>query len=472
MSLDNKVYTLDTGLAEFGSNGFSAALFPQIRDAIANKMRAIYGNDIDISSASADGQYVNAEALIVNNIYRALENIEHGLNPAMATGNQLDILASLMHVSRQYPTRSKVTLYIRPSVTITGPKILKCTDADQNEWVWHVNVDFMNNPTITEFTKDNTYSIDFYCQKLGSVQALSGDTSWITTDTIDWGSATLWSGTIDKLSNKGGIVPMDPTIDYFQPKNAVLGFDEETDSSLRNKMQRQIGMNSVSLTDSLQANLIGLGGVKDVFVLNNNTGTDKTLLDSSLVPNHNVFIAVRGTSGVTLNDAEIGRFIYSYMTPGVLTYFDATNTTFGTQKSIRFSLNGDYYSTIYYKLCSAYSDFTITVNYQLIGIKSTTATQKALIESILTNYLNSVEIGGTISVSKIFPLFISGDLKPTGSSSYFPTSGKITVSGTDYQNLSLPVTYIDGAALKFTWATETTGTDDVSTGVLTITKAA
>ena len=94
MALSNNQYDV-TQLAVANNNGFSAALFPQIKDAYVRKMQEIYGYDIDVSSASADGQFIMAEALVLNNIYRTLEGIADGLMPASATGKYLDILASL-----------------------------------------------------------------------------------------------------------------------------------------------------------------------------------------------------------------------------------------------------------------------------------------------------------------------------------------------------------------------------------------
>ena len=140
MALINKRYDVSQ-LGEFGESGFGAASFPEIKDAIARKMMEIYGNDIDISSASADGQYIMMEALIVNNMYRSLENIVRNLNPASASGGYLDILASFSGAFRQQPTYSKAQLYIwNTSANALTPDQIVCVDKNGNPRELHTEM--------------------------------------------------------------------------------------------------------------------------------------------------------------------------------------------------------------------------------------------------------------------------------------------------------------------------------------------
>ena len=67
-----KIYYYDN-LSAVTNSGLEVAEFYQIRDAIVRRMMEIYGEDIDVSSASADGEYINMEADIINNIYKSLQ---------------------------------------------------------------------------------------------------------------------------------------------------------------------------------------------------------------------------------------------------------------------------------------------------------------------------------------------------------------------------------------------------------------
>ena len=114
MAISNNQYDV-TQLAKTDNNGFTAALFPQIKDAYVKKMQEIYGYDIDVSSASADGQFVMMESLVLNNIYRTLESIANNMSPAAASGKYLDILASLSGTFRRRETYSTANIYIANS---------------------------------------------------------------------------------------------------------------------------------------------------------------------------------------------------------------------------------------------------------------------------------------------------------------------------------------------------------------------
>ena len=53
---------------KFTSSGVEVASFVQIRDALINKYKDVYGNDIDLSTGTADGVFINNMALMINNI--------------------------------------------------------------------------------------------------------------------------------------------------------------------------------------------------------------------------------------------------------------------------------------------------------------------------------------------------------------------------------------------------------------------
>ena len=53
-------------LISFGENAIETATDAQIFETFIKKMKDIYGNDIDVSSATADGQWINSIALIMS----------------------------------------------------------------------------------------------------------------------------------------------------------------------------------------------------------------------------------------------------------------------------------------------------------------------------------------------------------------------------------------------------------------------
>ena len=52
---------------QFTKGGIKIASFVEVRESLINKYKEVYGSDIDLSTASADGVFVNNLALIINN---------------------------------------------------------------------------------------------------------------------------------------------------------------------------------------------------------------------------------------------------------------------------------------------------------------------------------------------------------------------------------------------------------------------
>lgn len=323
MSLINKKYNVSE-LAEIGTNGFTAASFPQIRDAVASKMKEIYGNDIDLSSASADGQYVNMEALILNNVYRTLESLAKSLNPADASGKYLDILASFSGAFRRQPTNSVAQLYVwNTGAADISPDQIVCMDKSGNEWVWYNPVDYNGQKTVTIPSMLGTPTnyvpygpLEFRCKSFGSVSA-SGDpnpsASW---QTIYERSPDVRGGDIYQTIDAGNF-------QVYQKNAAIAGKDLESDSSLRSRRNLSFGISGATVQNSLIANLLDIEGVDDVWVFNNNTSGNQTMDDGVSVAQHDVYVVVWKDPSLNLSDATfneaVGSAIYDQLTPGVLT---------------------------------------------------------------------------------------------------------------------------------------------------------
>lgn len=93
-------------LINITQGGIQIARFDEIRDTLIRSMRNIYGTDIDISPASADGQWVNEISLIINNCLQVIKHAYDMLDPASATGKYLDVLCSYNNIQRILPTKS------------------------------------------------------------------------------------------------------------------------------------------------------------------------------------------------------------------------------------------------------------------------------------------------------------------------------------------------------------------------------
>ena len=93
-------------IIKFNNNGISMASYNEVVDAMKTKMMEIYGNDIDVSDASADGQYIKAMSMPLYNMAATIVSLFQQLRPDSANGTYLDIIASWVNMKRSSATKA------------------------------------------------------------------------------------------------------------------------------------------------------------------------------------------------------------------------------------------------------------------------------------------------------------------------------------------------------------------------------
>ena len=240
MALTNNQYDI-TELAKVDANGFQAALFPQIKDAYVKRMQEIYGYDIDVSSGSADGQFVMAQSLVLNNIYRTMEALSDNLSPASASGTYLDVLASLSGAFRRGRTYSTATVYIaNGSPNAQDPEYLLLNDKNGNRWQWinPIGMDGKRKVSFPAKTGNNwsATAITVICAELGAINAAA--TGTLTEDgklvPVDMSKQAHRNIIFDLApKNRGGDIYETVNasmLAVYQKDPAVAGAEEETDA--------------------------------------------------------------------------------------------------------------------------------------------------------------------------------------------------------------------------------------------------
>lgn len=444
---NNKKYTYDK-LAEVNSNGIDIALFPQIRGAIADRMKEIFGNDIDLSTASADGQYINMESLIFNNMYGLISYLFNNLNPNTASGKYLDVLASLSNVKRKGPSRSTAVVLVKYVGTANNyvPEAIIAQDRNGVEWTWKNPVD--TNGFVYEFNNgDDPVYLTFTCNNLGATEAYKG-----TADSIDWNNVNFL--------NTNGSIYLELTTQFklYQYENAVLGAMNESDTSLRNRRARYIGGNSQTTQVGLETDLYNYAAVEDVYVFNNATGVRKDLIDNAEVLNHDVYIAIRYKENIDLPKTRvaIAQIIYNNLTAGVNTSDGLGNggvnpIVGGTMTHETIEYVSGYDTNVYWKECAAVTP-TLEIEFETLtgyipGTSPTVfSTSEQAIVTTMINYLNNLQIGAKITPAEIQISMMAGDLKPNGTNSFIPTSCEINGDTTPYES---PLTYFKYTEANF-----------------------
>ena len=420
--------------------GFEVASYPEIREALVQRMKEIYGSDIDVSTGSADGIWIESLSLVINNILQSFLQLNANLNPDTATGIYLDVLSSLTNVIRKRATKSKASVLLlnngAEDITINKSSDVPFQLVDKAGVTWTVtsqNVTLVGTKTRDadkeKYASYKGESVICECDEYGSIRAEKG---WID----------------DTMELNGNIV-------VTQEETAQVGSNAETDSELRARRNSYLASNSRTVTEGLTSSLLDITGIKDCLVYSNNTNgeihTDSG--DRTPILAHSIYVVLRYDDFVSVSDSDVASIIYNKMTPGI-----ATTKPSDTSTAVTYNMLTDVgiAQPIYWKKAKGIAPqvvITITPNEYFAsgtedtGYRNESSTNYAIATNV-RDYLNGLQINEPITqiniTNKVFysdPLFKSHTTFAIKS---------ITVGGseTDYKNSDSYYKYTDLSVTK------------------------
>lgn len=434
-----------TKLIQLTNGTLQVASFVQIRNALIQRFKDIYGNDIDVSAASADGQYINSIALLINNTLQTIKQGYEQLDPASATGQYLDTLCSFNNINRITESQSIAQLYVY-NHTNSDLTFDKLTFIDKNNtlWIWD------NGGEQVTFLKGRyTLITDVECEEYGAVTA-PGANSFYDADghassnpeDQDWTNPDYYTdfnmnGSIYQCVANNGLW-------VWQYSDAEVGNEYETDEALRSRRYQMLGNNSVTVLESLKGNLLNIDGIKDVYIFNNFLNTTFTLNtepvgDLTVVPAHTVYVAIRYKEGVEIDPAIIGKIIYNKLTPGIGT---AQTTDPNDQEQYEIIRSGGISNYVYWKKCPSNSPHIVLnfytnpklYDFPLSGGVIHTAAHNAESDvekrmvAALQKMINEVKIDEFLTVSNLLTIVQQCDLQKDGMATLFAQNGSINTT--------------------------------------------
>lgn len=398
--LTNESFTVNN-LIQLTSDGLICADFTQVRAALIDKYRQIYGSDIDIDDTTADGVFLNNLSLIISNLLRTFELFYQNLDINKASGVYLDILCALSNVTRKQATKSNTILeieYLGTDAVTYSPDDLIFVDKAGLEWKMTSNLSFTS--------ANEKKSVYVECAESGAVTAPSG-----------WINSTL---------------EVSPLIGISQTSAANIGQETETDSALRTRQQTASGVGT-TVIDGLTSALLNVPGIEDVYIKNEPDDTPivdgaevpKTLADGVKQKGHSIYIVLRQADGITIDDKTIADIIHSKLTPGISTTkaaLSGSGSASGIAKDYEYieTVNGTSSSTIdsqhiYWKVAKPMS-FAININIFVYDYFSTS--EFDTIGKLMINYLNSLPIGYQVTDSEIIQKTVQFDPQFKGVATY------------------------------------------------------
>lgn len=407
---------------KFTSSGVEVASFVQIRDALINKYKDVYGDDIDLSTGTADGVFINNIALMINNILQSFKTFYSNLDVNSASGIYLDNLCSLANIQRKPATKSNVSIQVTNLDTVnsysngTPDNYEEITFIDKagTEWIYdgYLQLSSYGNA-------GDSKSITVECSEKGSIQApgdsVNGD-GWIY-QTLE----------VSNLSVK-------------QYNDANVGEDIESDNELRARRAQSSGADGTTVLDSLVGSLLEISGIRDVRIYNNTSESPGSAKDSTSIPLHNTYVIVRYNEGVEVDDNIIGKLIYEKMTPGIQTT-ETDDSTYGQSKSYNYIPEADTSLTLFSSI--VYWKKAIPVHPTITVVLKTfdyfTTDEVPIIGNELIKYLNSLQLSQNLTEQNILIQTSYADPLFLNKTTY--TVGSISITGAVSGTYSNPDTY-------------------------------
>lgn len=392
------------------SAGMEVAEFVDVRNSIIKRYKEVYGSDIDLSTASADGVFVNDIALIINNILQVMKSLYSNLDVDTASGVYLDTLCKLANITRLPATKSTASIVVK-SLYTSGDDIT-FADIDSNgkltnsiTFVDKAGTEWVSSTSVT-LGPNESVEISVTCAESGPVDAPAG---WIT--------QTL---TVMNLS-------------VTQPEDAIRGSTEETDSELRKRRAQSSGSSGIGILESLVGSLLEISGIEDVSIYNNNTLAAINAKDGTEVAAHNIYIIIRQQKGLNIEDATIGDLIYNKLTPGIKTTLSTAQSSNGEAKTYEFfpqmlGITINYMNQFVYWKKAKPINPTITIT-----IRPTTyftVDEFATIAQAVYDYANNTKLGEALEADRVFIAVLEADPMFKGVRTYNILSSDVKIAST------------------------------------------
>lgn len=263
-------------MTQLTNTGFERTRLIDRLAEIQGRARAIFGQDIDLSSDTMDGQHIGLFAEAIADLDELAEMVWLSFDPDLAVGTSLSRLVKLNGIERSQGAYSTVEL------TLTGtPQTLVPVGSIVSNDTGTVTVYTQMNARLNE---SGIAMVTAATDTMGAINAGTDSLNVIKTPLFGWSSVT-------------NAAPM------------VIGKVRETDQQLRLRRRGSVSKGNRNMTEALWAALSDLPGVVEVAVLENATPNT----DSRGLPPHSIHAVVLG--GL---DTDIAQTIWINKTGGTV----------------------------------------------------------------------------------------------------------------------------------------------------------
>lgn len=332
-------------MATLTETGIQIERLNDIVARLESGFRQIYGQNIDLSPNTPDGQLVGLLTQMKMDIEELAENIYRQLDPDVATGAWLEQRVAYAGLMRRTASYS----YLR-SVILTGepntPLYAGITASDPHKVRWILVAD-------VQLDSNGSARADFRSEQFGAYNLAANTPLTIETITLGLNTATTF-------------------------ESAEVGVEEETDQQLRERFWISRTKNATNSAEAIAAKIRALPDVKQVRILENNTAER----DKWGVAPYSLNIIVDGGE-----DSQIADVIYHNKGAGV-----------GLQGAVEVSLQRDNERRIL--RFDRVQSVDIQISMRCVRYEDFTEIDKDEIKRLLTT--QAFEIGQSVSLSRLY----------------------------------------------------------------------
>lgn len=263
-------------------NGLQIATQAELSTYFTTNYQAIYGSNINLSSSTQDGQFLNIVLQSILDNAELFLSIFNSFDPDNAIGKILDQRVALNGIQRQAGTFSTtdVTITLSQSVNLYGQDqtlqpIFTVSDNGGVQWQL-ITTQLGVGPGVVT----------------GSFRAVNPGAVFTNPNTIRV-PVTIILGVI--LINNPNT-------------QTSVGINEETDAELRIRRQQSVSASSQGYLAGLLGTLLNINGVNSAFVYENTTSST----DANGVPGHSIWVIVSGNPAPALQAAWSSIVTYAY----------------------------------------------------------------------------------------------------------------------------------------------------------------
>lgn len=276
--------------------GFERKRLPDILDDLNSQLSQVFGNNINVSPESPEGQINGLLAESYANLWELIEFSYNAFDPSAATGETLSSLVTLNGITRLSATSTRVEL------TLTGTP----------------------GTLVPQGSIVSASSTGVQMSTLSDAIIAPGVT--VFADVSETGPIIILAASVDSID-----MPINGWDAVTNISAGVTGRNVETDIELRIRRAQSVARGAQNILDSIFAEIASVDGVTNVLVLENDTD----ITSSEGLPPHSFNAVVTGGA-----DQDIGDAIWLNKPVGILS-FGATATTILDSQGVSHTISFD-----------------------------------------------------------------------------------------------------------------------------------